>query len=279
MAWQQAWRGGVLLLSRSFAAGFPPAEAEVKALFAEEARRRRSFAGGGTARGGGSGARGAGRARSMFASRPFHIQDLEYADRAGDGRGPDAGFQQRYDLGEHYREDWWPETWLQDQTLESAFRRSAVWYYRELALRVGAEAMQTRLSRLGQRQRGHLQRARQLLARRQFADFPARAGGWRGWRAARCRSARKHVATLRRIMVLDQGEGWTLSGKTGLGELAGRGPVRSRFEAGSFGGAGGPDLRLRHLPARPRHEDLRPAPHRADPAGAGVAGRAAGSDG
>ena len=93
----------------------------------------------------------------------------------------------------------------------------------------------------------------------------------------------EHVATLRRIMVLDQGEGWTLSGKTGLGELGlgrfggRRGPVRGLVRGA--GGAGGTDLRLRHLPARPRHEDLRPAPHRADPAGAGVAGRAAGSDG
>ena len=58
----------------------------------------------------------------------------------------------------------------------------------------------------------------------------------------------EHVATLRRIMVLDQGEGWTLSGKTGLGELgqAGSGPVRGpvRGLVRGAGGAGGPDLRF-----------------------------------
>ena len=65
----------------------------------------------------------------------------------------------------------------------------------------------------------------------------------------------EHVATLRRIMVLDRGEGWTLSGKTGLGELGlGRfgGRFGGRFEGWFVGLAerGGPDLRLRHLPAR-----------------------------
>ncbi|MEM8957991.1 MAG: penicillin-binding transpeptidase domain-containing protein [Pseudomonadota bacterium] len=33
---------------------------------------------------------------------------------------------------------YWPEAWRQGQTLGSAFQRSAVWYYRDLALEVGA---------------------------------------------------------------------------------------------------------------------------------------------
>ena len=158
-------------------------------------------------------------------------------------------------------------TWLQDQTLESAFRRSAVWYYRELALRVGAEAMQTRLSRLGYGNADissgldsfWLGGSLRISPREQVALLARLARG-------EVPFSPEHVATLRRIMVLDQGEGWTLSGKTGLGELGlgrfrpVRGPVRGLVRGA--GGAGGPDLRLRHLPARPRHEDLRPAPHR-----------------
>ncbi|MEE4296209.1 MAG: penicillin-binding transpeptidase domain-containing protein, partial [Wenzhouxiangella sp.] len=35
--------------------------------------------------------------------------------------------------------DYWPEAWKQDQTLVSAFRRSAVWYFRDLALEIGGE--------------------------------------------------------------------------------------------------------------------------------------------
>ena len=193
------------------------------------------------------------------------------------GAAPDAGFQQRYDPVKYPHEDWWPETWLQDQTLESAFRRSAVWYYRELALRVGAEAMQTRLSRLGYGNADissgldsfWLGGSLRISPREQVALLARLARG-------EVPFSPEHVATLRRIMVLDQGEGWTLSGKTGLGEL-GLGRFGGRFGAGSRAGSWGwrsgrTDLRLRHLPARPRHEDLRPAPHRADPAGAGVAG-------
>ena len=35
--------------------------------------------------------------------------------------------------------DFWPESWKQDQTLASAFRRSAVWYFRDLALEIGGD--------------------------------------------------------------------------------------------------------------------------------------------
>ncbi|HVS02338.1 MAG TPA: penicillin-binding transpeptidase domain-containing protein, partial [Thermoanaerobaculia bacterium] len=37
------------------------------------------------------------------------------------------------------REAFWSDAWSQGQDLESAFRRSAVWYYQELARRVGGE--------------------------------------------------------------------------------------------------------------------------------------------
>ena len=197
------------------------------------------------------------------------------------GAAPDAGFQQRYDPVKYPREDWWPETWLQDQTLESiSGARRVVLPGAGLLVCGGggdanpasgwATATRDISSGLDSLAGGSLR----ISPREQVALAGA------GWRAARCRSARS-TATLRRIMVLDQGEGWTLSGKTGLGEWAWAGSaVWGRFEGWFVGWrSGGPDLRLRHLPARPRHEDLRPAPHRADLAGAGVAGRAAGSDG
>ncbi|NHA15764.1 class D beta-lactamase [Thioalkalivibrio sp. XN279] len=34
-------------------------------------------------------------------------------------------------------EPWWSEAWREDQTLAQAFRRSTVWYFRDLALEVG----------------------------------------------------------------------------------------------------------------------------------------------
>jgi beta-lactamase class D len=47
------------------------------------------------------------------------------------------------------RTDFWSDAWDRDQDLPSALRRSTVWYYQELARRVGAAEMQRQLDRLG----------------------------------------------------------------------------------------------------------------------------------
>lgn len=47
------------------------------------------------------------------------------------------------------RTDFWPDAWDRDQDLPSALRRSTVWYYQELARRVGPDEMQRQLDRLG----------------------------------------------------------------------------------------------------------------------------------
>jgi beta-lactamase class D len=47
------------------------------------------------------------------------------------------------------RSDFWSDVWDQDQDLPSALRRSTVWYFQELARRVGPAEMQRQLDRLG----------------------------------------------------------------------------------------------------------------------------------
>ena len=42
---------------------------------------------------------------------------------------------------------YWPKAWRQDQTLSSAFKHSAVWYFRDVALDVGSARYRTYLSR------------------------------------------------------------------------------------------------------------------------------------
>ena len=44
-----------------------------------------------------------------------------------------------YDPVARPKYDFWPEDWAQDQTLESAFRRSAAWAFRDLAKQMGEE--------------------------------------------------------------------------------------------------------------------------------------------
>lgn len=63
----------------------------------------------------------------------------------------DAEYQIKWDRQKYppHDEDTLPfKEWWQDQTLRTAIRRSVVWYYRELALRVGRERMQGYVHRL-----------------------------------------------------------------------------------------------------------------------------------
>jgi beta-lactamase class D len=41
---------------------------------------------------------------------------------------------------------WWPEAWRQDQSLRTAFQRSAVWYFQDVAQHVGAPAYRDQLT-------------------------------------------------------------------------------------------------------------------------------------
>lgn len=55
----------------------------------------------------------------------------------------------RYDPSRRPAETYWPEDWKQDQTLRSAFQRSAAWYYQELALLIGSEVYRGYLGHFG----------------------------------------------------------------------------------------------------------------------------------
>lgn len=45
------------------------------------------------------------------------------------------------------KQAWWPAIWANDHTLQSALRNSVVWYYQEIARRIGAQRMQSYLTR------------------------------------------------------------------------------------------------------------------------------------
>ena len=64
----------------------------------------------------------------------------------------DAEFRIKWDAKKYpaHSQDTLPfSAWWQDQTLRTAFKRSVVWYYRELALRVGERRMKEYVRKLG----------------------------------------------------------------------------------------------------------------------------------
>ena len=69
------------------------------------------------------------------------------------GVATDAHFRQEWDAKRYPREPWMSDglakSWLKDHTLRTAFQNSAVWYYRELAKRIGKQRMQMYLDRFG----------------------------------------------------------------------------------------------------------------------------------
>jgi beta-lactamase class D len=135
----------------------------------------------------------------------------------------DAEFAMKWDEKKypaHSRDTLPFSSWWQDQTLRTAFRRSALWYYRELALRVGHERMKEHVRRLrygnsdasGPVDRFWLGNSLQISADEQV-EFLTRL--YRGELPVSKRS----LAIVREIMTLEEMPAYRLSGKTGGGAL------------------------------------------------------------
>jgi beta-lactamase class D len=119
------------------------------------------------------------------------------------------------------REDWWPEAWARpSHTLASAFQPSVVWYYQALARQTGEARLAEALRQWG------------------YGNAETSGGVDLFWLTGGLRiSAEEQVSflqrlyegdllvspeaseTLRALMVLEEGEGYRLSGKTGTARL------------------------------------------------------------
>jgi beta-lactamase class D len=86
------------------------------------------------------------RARTRFLpASTFKIPNALIALETGIASGPD--FLLSRDSTVAPREGWWPAAWSQDHTLRTALPSSLVWYFQELARRIGPERLQAYLER------------------------------------------------------------------------------------------------------------------------------------
>lgn len=86
------------------------------------------------------------RARQRFSpASTFKIPNSLIALETGVATGQD--FPLAWDPAVAPPQSWWRDSWKRDQTLRTAFRQSVVWYYQELARRIGPERMQTYVQR------------------------------------------------------------------------------------------------------------------------------------
>ena len=69
----------------------------------------------------------------------FKIPNSLIALETGVASGPE--FTIAWDSAANPPEAWWPDAWRQDQNLRGALQNSVVWYYQEIARRIGEERM------------------------------------------------------------------------------------------------------------------------------------------
>ncbi|HEY8606162.1 MAG TPA: class D beta-lactamase [Noviherbaspirillum sp.] len=86
------------------------------------------------------------RARQRFLpASTFKIPNTLIALETGVADGP--GHAMAWDPEKAPRKSWWPAAWAGDHELQSALKHSVVWYYQELARRIGPARMQAWLDR------------------------------------------------------------------------------------------------------------------------------------
>lgn len=78
-------------------------------------------------------------ARRSPPASTFKIPNALIALDTGVASGSD--FSLPFDAVRNPPEAWWPREWARDQTLQTALRYSAVWYFQELARRIGESRM------------------------------------------------------------------------------------------------------------------------------------------
>src|SRR5690606_907372 len=86
------------------------------------------------------------RARTRYVpASTYKIPNTLIALETGVASGAD--FALAWDSTTAPRESWWPDAWARDHTLRTALPASVVWFYQELARRIGAERTRDYLER------------------------------------------------------------------------------------------------------------------------------------
>jgi beta-lactamase class D len=128
---------------------------------------------------------------------------------------PDATFRLPWDGKKR-----WIDAWNRDHDLPSAMKHSVVWYYQEVARRIGAERMRRLVAEFeyGNRDSGTDKAIDRFwldgpiaISPREQVDFLERM------RTGKLPVKAAHVATVRRLITLEERPGYRLEGKTGLG--------------------------------------------------------------
>jgi beta-lactamase class D len=161
----------------------------------------------------------------------FKIWNSLIAVDVGVADGP--SYKIAWDQKRDPAEDWWPDGWKQDHTLQTAFKASCVWYYQELARRIGMERMKAKLSEIGYGNADTSSGIDQFWLNASLRVTPEEQVAQIARIARRQTPVSAHaIDTLRTISVYEDKDATILRAKTG-GGLNGRGWLVGWIEDGS----------------------------------------------
>ena len=159
------------------------------------------------------------RARTRFLpASTFKIPNTLVALETGVADGPD--FPLARDSTVAPRQPWWPAVWIQNHTLQTALPNSVVWYYQELARRIGARRMQAYVDQFDYGNRNISGGIDQFwltgglrISANEQVEFLRR------FYNAELGVSERSTKTARELLVLEEASGYRLSGKTGWAGL------------------------------------------------------------
>ena len=130
----------------------------------------------------------------------------------------DENFLIKWDSLKTPRQEWWSSTWARDHDLGSAIKYSVVWYYQEVARRVGEENYRQYLRQInygnqdisGGIDKFWLSSTLKISANEQIEFLKKFYRGELGF-------SQRTTDIVKSIIVLEQTDQYTLSGKTGAG--------------------------------------------------------------
>jgi beta-lactamase class D len=130
----------------------------------------------------------------------------------------DENFVIKWDSLKTPRQEWWSSNWARDHDLRSAMRYSVVWYYQEVARRVGAENYRQYLRKIdygnqdisGGLDKFWLSSTLKISANEQIEFLKEIYRGELGF-------SKRATDIVKSIIVLEQTDQYTLCGKTGAG--------------------------------------------------------------
>lgn len=125
-------------------------------------------------------------------------------------------FELVWDKAKYPRQPWWPEAWATKHSLHTALQYSVVWYYQEIARRVGRERMQSYVDQFGYGNRtisGGIDRFwltgdLRISAKEQVGFLERFYAGNLGMSEATTQAVKK-------MLILEETPEYRLSGKTG----------------------------------------------------------------